>query len=256
MTPVDSLQMLLKVNRPVAIFILAGLGLLAASAVALSWNANHENTLLVACYILGFAFAVTIIVFVCNNHRMRAVLGWTFVGALILFLAGFVDSALALSGRLPVPVCYVRMLWQSRAECEATRIPAEEITARTPLTRSVTSFGGPERLWLAQATDPAPLPAPTGQIFLQHGTGVADADAQGLSDKLTDHGFSVTTRSIVQRDAPTNEVRYYNAEDADRARETAKWLKEQRPDSQILLRDYSGSGVIAGDGVIELWVTE
>lgn len=256
MTPVNAIELLLKVNRNAAIFIITGLAILAASALVLSWSSDHENTLLVGSYILGFAFFVTIIVFVCNNELMRAVLGWAFVGTLILFLVGFVGSVIRVPNTMPVPYCYVRMLVQPPARCEAEHIPAEEITQRQSIQKFATRSAGPERIWLAQAVDPDTGAKATGEVYLQYGNGVADLEAQGLTDGLTDQGYSVKTRGLVLRDAPTSEVRYYNPEDAEQAREAAKWLKEQRPDSQIYLRDYSGSGVIADEGVIELWVTQ
>ena len=86
MTPVAIIQKLLQVNPTVAKFILAGLGVLAAASLAVTWIGGNPQALYLAGYILGLAFLATIIAFVANNRWMCLVLGWAVTGTFIAFL--------------------------------------------------------------------------------------------------------------------------------------------------------------------------
>jgi len=261
MTPVAAFQTLLKVNKPVAVFLLAGLGLLALSSIAISWLGDSQHAFIVACYILALAFLVTLITFVVTNDRMRFVLGWVFTSFFILFLAGLIDSALKISGRLPPPACYVRLLWELPEVCEDRLFPAVQVELAPFAPFQVAQAGsewGPERLWLAQAdtVEPRATPYDTGPIFIHVGPRVAQGDYAPLSQALTDLGWpNVDGADGVEqlsRVPDTNQVRYFDPADRDDAFALARALKQARPGTNIYVRDFSSSGVLARDGLLEV----
>jgi hypothetical protein len=118
MTPTDILEKLLATNRTAARIILAGLGLIAATALAVSWIGDNPQAILLAAYILFFAFLVSMVTFIVTNRRIRNALGWVMTAGFTLFMVGLIDSALGMSGRLPMPACYVRIFWEAPKACE------------------------------------------------------------------------------------------------------------------------------------------
>ena len=259
MTPTDVFQKLLNTNKPAATFILAGLALLAAATIAVSWIGQNPDALFIAGYILGFAFLVTMATYIVRNPRTRAVIGWVLTGLIVVFLLGLVESAISLTGRLPTPACYIRILWEHPKFCEARLFPT--ITIGRLDNGPITIAGGPERIWLAQNTQVPARPAPyqTGPIFLQFGPAIDRDGAIAIARDLATHGWPVAggEQGGEQRDnvPDTNEVRFFDPAAEAEAIALARTLKAARPDHDIVVRDFSGSGLIAPVGLLEIWLS-
>lgn len=250
MTPIQIIEILFRVNRPVAIFMLAGMALLACASIVLSWGDDLYSTLYLAGAILGFSFALSIIVYIINDPRIRAFLGWVFAGSLVLLQAGFIGSVLRMPPGMPVPYCYVRMVTTPPNECENIVAPPQPVQLpRDSAIRWVP--GGPDRLWLAQGPE---FMDPKGQIFLNLPPNTPLGARDMLQEDLAAEGWQVESGGILKRDVDSPEVRFYHPDDAEAALRAAEWLKQQRPDAPVYLRDYSKTGVLAPDGVVEMWV--
>ncbi|MGL5010958.1 MAG: hypothetical protein ACRC6I_13840, partial [Paracoccaceae bacterium] len=172
MTPTAVFQKLLNTNRAAATFILGGLALLAAATIAVSWIGQNPDALFIAAYILGFAFLVTMATYIVRNAQTRAVIGWVLTGLIVIFLAGLVESAISLTGRLPTPACYIRILWEHPKSCEQRLFPPVTVSATDPAPVPLWNARtrGPERLWFAQqTTTPRATPYAGGPIYLQFG---------------------------------------------------------------------------------------
>lgn len=271
MTPTDVFQKLLTTNKSVANFILAGLALLAAATIAVSWIGDNPDALFIAAYVLGFAFLVTMITYIVRNDRMRAVLGWVLTGAIILFLAGLIDSALGFSGRLPTPACYVRILWEHPRSCEQRLFPVIEVSQAAAVIPAVAwrpadggperlwDIGGGERLWLAQdGATPRAEPYDVGPIFLQFGGDLDRETATAIAQRLTALGWPVQGGDkggeMVKTVPTTNEVRFFDPAAMEAAIELARGIKAERPGADIVVRDFSRSGMIAPTGLLEIWL--
>ncbi|MGB5558126.1 MAG: hypothetical protein WBN04_08940 [Paracoccaceae bacterium] len=268
MTPVAIIQKLLQVNPTVAKFILAGLGVLAAASLAVTWIGGNPQALYLAGYILGLAFLATIIAFVANNRWMCLVLGWAVTGTFIAFLVGLVDSAVGLSGRLPTPACYVRIIFEAPQTCEQRLIPSIEITSldapdASPWHWQIAAVRSDARLWRAQAdagTQPRATPYDKGPIALQVAADVPTESAIALSQTLASLGWPVADGDMggekVTKHPDQNEVRFFDESAAEDAMALAHAIKAQRPDARIVVRDFSHSGLIAPSGLLEIWLNE
>lgn len=260
MTPTAVFQKLLSTNRAAATFILSGLALLAAATIAVSWIGQNPDALFIAAYILGFAFLVTMATHIVREPHTRAVIGWVLTGLIVVFLLGLVESAIAITGRLPTPACYIRILWEHPKSCEARLFPAISITPTD--NARLTIPGGPERLWLAQDT-PIPVreaPYATGPIYLQFGGSVERDAAIAIAGQLSSLGWPVEgddKGGEMRNQIPdTNEVRFFDPAAEAEAIALARTLKAARPDADIVVRDFSRSGLIAPTGLLEIWLAD
>ena len=263
MSPVEVIQKLLKVNKTVANFILAGLAVLAAASIAVTWIGENPNALLVAGYIIGLAFVATIIAFVVNNKRMCMVLGWAVTLTLTTFLVGLVDSALQISGRLPTPVCYVRILWEHPDVCEARSFPTIEIANLETSALWHWPIAGAAKIWRAQTdpvVEPRAVPYDAGPIFLHFGGALQGAEMIALSQDLTQVGWPIVDAKRggekIAKVPDKNQVRFFDPESQADAIALAKTVKAQRPGSEIVVRDFSKSGLVAKSGLLEIWLTQ
>lgn len=268
MTPVAVIQKLLEVNPRVAGFILAGLAVLAAASIAVTFIGSNPNAIYLAAYILGLAFLATLIAFVANDKRMRLVLGWSITVTIIAFLVGLVDSALAISGRLPTPACYVRIVIEAPQACEQRLIPTIEITSldapqSPPWHWQTAARRSDTQVWRIQAeagTQPRAAPYDSGPIALQVAESVPAESAVELSRTLAGLGWPVTDGDAggerVAKSPAQTEVRYFDQGAASDAMELAQAIKAERPDTRIVVRDFSKSGLIAPTGLLEIWLSE
>jgi hypothetical protein len=260
MTPTAIFQKLLNTNRAAAVFILGGLALLAAATIAVTWIGKNPAALLLAAYILGFAFLVTMATYIVHNTQTRAVIGWVLTGLIVIFLAGLVESAISLTGRLPTPACYVRILWEHPKSCEQRLFPAIPVASTTPSRMWHVETGGPERLWFAQHTTATPRANPytTGPIYLQFGGRLDRDTAIAIAAQLGALGWPVAggdQGGELLTDLPgTNEVRFFDPAAAEDAVALALTIKATRPEADIAVRDFSKSGLIAPPGLLEIWL--
>lgn len=262
MTPTALFQKLFSTNKAAATFIIAGLGLLAAAAIAVSWIGQNPDALFLAAYILGFAFIVTMATHIVGDPRKRAVIGWVLTGLIVVFLLGLVESAVSLTGRLPTPACYIRILWEHPKSCEQRLFPAIPIAALRAPRPWLARTAGPERLWLAQDSLPAfrLTPYENGPIFLQFGNRLDRKTAIDIARQLTTLGWPIAgdERGGERRDLvpDTNEIRFFDSAAQADAIALAHTLKAARPDIAIVVRDFSKSGLIAPRGLLEIWLSE
>jgi hypothetical protein len=251
MTPTQVFQKLLNTNRAAATFILAGLALLAAATIAVSWIGQNPDALFIAAYILGFAFLVTMATHVVRNPQTRAVIGWVLTALIVVFLAGLIDSALSITGRLPTPACYIRILWEHPKSCEARLYPAIPIAAAYTNPWLAQSHG-PERLWKAQNIRPTPYY--TGPIYLQFGGKIDRSTAIALATQLGTLGWPVQGGEELTSLPDTNEIRFFDPAAQEAAIALARTLRATRPEAEIVVRDFSRSGLIAPTGLLEIWL--
>lgn len=285
MTPSDVLQKLLDINKPAARLIFAGLGLLAAAAIAVTWIGSNPAAMLLAVYLLGFGILVSVTAWLVTNPRMRAVLGWILTAAFALFLIGLVDSATGFSGRLAAPACYVRMFLEPREACEARlsrKTPVvpdtvPDLPAPAPSADTAAPAAAAEEVPAAEAAAPAPatiaaspapvialktsataVPPPTGDVYLQYRPELDRARMQALARTLIDLGWSVPNGDSggeAYDHAPVeNEVRYFDAAARDAALRLAKDLAGPGGVADVILADQTGTGLIAAPGQLEIWI--
>ena len=109
MSPLQTLSRLLRVDPKTGTFILTGLALLAAAAMALAFGSNIDDAVVLAVYIMIFALAVTVLTFISRHQTMRTTLSWIAVVAFGGWVAGLFGSALGIPPSLPPMPCYIRL---------------------------------------------------------------------------------------------------------------------------------------------------
>ena len=140
MSPIEILKMLLNVDAKAARLILAGLGVLAAAAMALSWPMlNATETIKLGAWILGFGVLATLLTRVLRDDLMQRVLGWALVGAFIVYMSALlcatVFPALAANiGISPAP-CLVNPLSACGQVINTRNRPAASASATSSPTR-------------------------------------------------------------------------------------------------------------------------
>jgi hypothetical protein len=262
MTPVDSLSTLLKVNPNVGKFVFAGLGVLAAAVLLLSFGSDVNDAAVAAIYLLAFAAAATILSFISRRERMRAAICWIVIVTFGLWVIGLIESAVQLTGKLPRTPCFITLPIELPEACEAR------------LTRDVMVVGGsanaaldlgPERIWLAQDTgtpvapvDPAILS--TSRVFIQFTDAVTRDQTVALAQTLTEVGWTIEGKDLggelVEAGPDDNEVRFFHPEDQAAAVALAETLFALSPTAPVRVRDFSRLGSYTPLGQLEVWLQE
>ncbi len=260
MNPIDAFSQTLKINPNAAKLISAGLGVMAAAAILISWGSNLEDLRLAATYVLAFACVVTLLAFIARNNRMTTVLSWILVAGFGMFVLGLVGSVFRVPPSLPPTPCYLRILFELPETCiESLRNTDNDlrIGSAAPV---LAPIEGPERLWHAQegvtpvATDHA------GHVFLQFSTPIDRGTATGLASALLGLDWNVQGADkggeLVDKGPATNEVRYFKAVDRQAAIELAQTIHGLHPDTPIYVRDFTRLGAFVKDGTLEVWLSQ
>lgn len=261
MLPSEVLAKLLDVDPRNGKFLLVGLACVAAGALVASWGFSPD-VLLAASYVLGFALICSVVAFVATNSAMRRWLGWTLTASFTLYMAGLVDSAFQITGRLPAPPCYLRIFVETRESCEQRLAPVIEVVggaesaALRPLGLARMG-GGPERLWLAQTDGPA---YSGGPIYLQYGGPVTRDQSAVFAASLGALGWRVEDAEEggewVRRVPDRNEVRYFDPDRRQDAVRLAQAIFALIPDTEVAVRDFTRLAGKTSAGHLEIWLID
>ena len=260
MNPTDALAQTLKINPAAAKLISAGLGVLAAAAILISWGSNLNDLRIGAIYVLVFAAVVTLLACIARDNRMTTVISWILISAFGLFVVGLVGSVIRVPPSLPPTPCYLRLLFELPETCiEKLRNTDNDlrIGSAAPV---LAPHGGPERLWRAQE---GVVPQPTshgGEIFVQYTPAIPQLEAVRLSEALAGLAWQIqqpdTGGEQVKEGPSTNEVRYFKEDDRQAAVDLAQTIHGLHPDTPIYVRDFTRLGAFMKQGRLELWLSQ
>lgn len=263
MSPQETLSRLLKVDPKIGTFILAGLALLAAAAMALAFGSNINDALVLAVYIMVFGLAVTVLTFISGQRVMRTTISWIAIFAFGGWVAGLFGSVLRIPSTLPPMPCYIRLPVELPEACIA-RLTTTTTVIGTPDNAAVAPglMGGPERLWTVQdhATLLPPFaPPPQGLTVVMQFTDTVSRDATAaLAGQLGAAGWTLSDGTAggeqVAVGPDQNEVRYFREEDSAAAIQLAEELYARNPGAHIAVRDFSRLGSYAPAGLLEVWL--
>lgn len=260
MNPTDALSQTLKINPAAARIISAGLGVLAAAAILISWGSDLDDLRIGALYVLAFAALVTLLACIARNNRMTTVISWILIAAFGLFVVGLVGSVIRVPPSLPPTPCYLRLLFELPETC-VNKLRDSENDLRIGSAAPVFwPAHGPERLWRAQE---GVVPEPTdhaGEVIVQYTPAIAQLEAVRLSEALNRLAWQVDNwkaGGAQVKDGPsTNEVRYFKEADRQAAIELARTIHGLHPDTPIFVRDFTRLGAFLPDGRLELWLSQ
>ena len=257
MSPLQTLSRLLKVDPKTGTFILTGLALLAAAAMALAFGSNIDDAVVLAVYIMAFAVAVTVLTFITQREIMRTTLSWIAIVAFGGWVAGLFGSVLRMPPTLPLLPCYIRLPIELPAVCEARMTTTTTVIGEGGNAWLIPGLDGPERIWTVQ--DPVLPPAPDGVTVVLQFTDTVSRDATiPLTTELADLGWVVSDGAaggeLVSAGPDQNEVRYFRPEDSAAAVQLAETLYAQNPTAPIAVRDFTRLGSYARAGLLEVWL--
>lgn len=259
MSPLQTLSRLLKVDPKTGTFILTGLALLAAAAMALAFGSNIDDAVVLAVYIMIFALAVTVLTFISRHQTMRTTLSWIAVVAFGGWVAGLFGSALGIPPSLPPMPCYIRLPIELPEACVArlsttTRVIGEDNAFLLP---QLTPFNGPERIWTAENHI---IPPPTDVTVVLQFTEAVSRDATiALTTTLSEAGWIISDGAaggeLVTAGPDQNEVRFFREVDSAAAVQLAEALYAQNPGTPIAVRDFTRLETYAKSGLLEVWLS-
>lgn len=275
MEPIAFLQSVLKINRTGTVFIMTGLAVLAAAALALSWLGDGQNAITLAIYILGFGVLVALLSFIVTNPLMKTVLGWMFIAGFGMTMFVAVDSVMQITNKVPYPVCLRAILEKPPHTCmaEFDDGPGEVVVAaKTAPDPSITSQNN-------SVVAPAPAPPPNielsveeplvvmppsasvqdpPRIFMHFVAPVSRETARTTATLLVDDGWAIEGGTEggqeIAKGPSTTQIRYYSAAYADEAAALANSLSTALNGTPVSVRDFSNSGLLAAKNLFEIWI--
>ena len=256
MSPLQTLSRLLKVDPKTGTFILTGLALLAASAMALAFGSNIDDAVVLAVYIMAFALAVTVLTFISRQETMRTTISWIAIAAFGGWVIGLFGSVLRMPPTLPQLPCYIRLPVELPAVCEARLTTTTIVIGSADQTFRWTPVDGPDRIWTVQ--DPV-IPPPADMTVVLQFTDTVPRDATiALTTTLTGLGWTISDGTaggeLVSSGPDQNEVRYFRPEDSAAAIQLAEAIYAQNPTAPIAVRDFTRLGSYAATGLLEVWL--
>lgn len=260
MLPSDVFAKLLDIDPKTGRILVVGLAVVAAAAIAASWG-FEADVALAGVYILAFAVIALTVAFIVTNPATRRWLGWTMTGCFTVYMAGLVDSAFQLSGRLPSPPCYLRIFVEHPRACELRLAPVvETIGGGSAALRTLAPFGvasGAARLWLAQGAEPA---YSGGPVYLQFGGHVSRDQSAALAGDLAGSGWAIEGGEAGGEELssvpPRNEVRFFDPARREDAVRLARAIHDAAPGTEISVRDFSRLAGKAAGGLLEIWIVD
>lgn len=257
MSPLQTLSRLLKVDPKTGTFILTGLALLAAAAMALAFGSNINDAVVLAVYIMVFALAVTVLTFISRQETMRTTLSWIAIIAFGGWVAGLFGSVLRMPPTLPQLPCYIRLPIELPAVCEDRLTTTTRVIGGADHVWLVPSLDGPEQIWTAQ--DPITPPPADVTVVLQFTDAVSRDATITLTTALSGLGWVITDGTAggeqVSRGPDQNEVRYFRPEDSAAAIQLAEAIYAQNPNAPIAVRDFTRLGSYTQAGLLEVWLS-
>jgi hypothetical protein len=262
------LNRLLQVDPKVGRFVLAGLTILACSALVVGYGINYNDAAFVAGYLLGFALAATLLVYITNNRPMRTAMCWIAILAFGLWTVGLFDSAFQITRRLPPTPCYLRLPVELPDVCIARLSSDVAVIGSLTPAKTLPFAAAPERLWRAQSGGTAdqidsPLPLPpapdgVGRVFLQFQDPLTRDVSTAIGTALNDLGWKVQSAEQggeqVFKGPDRNEVRFFHDGDKDAAIALGEALHAQTPGAPVYIRDFTKLGGYAPEGQLEIWL--
>lgn len=253
MNPLDIMAQLLGVDRRVGGFVLAGLGLLAASAIFISWRIEPAVAVNVALRIAGLA-VLTIVL--SRIHGVAAtLLAWLLVLLLSAYAILFAVQTLCDSCLRP-PVmqagCFPNPFQRG--------CPLAPAFAPEPAPCPEAIGGGGPLATPPAAGVPAVGPEQASRVFIQFAGALSREAVIELAQALTARGWPVQGADRggerITSAFGLNEVRFFHPEDAALARALADELGAMAGMAAApAVADLSRAGLRAPRGQLEVWIS-
>lgn len=265
MAPVTFLQSLLKINRPGAAFIMTGLGVLAAAALAITWLGDEQNAITLAIYTLIFAAVVSVLSFVVTNKLMKTVLGWMFITVFGLMMFAAVDSVVQMTGRVPFPVCLRSILDEPPNSCMARfadAAPAITVAAAEPQTLPQPNVSAPNTqqpdapLTVVENASDTTLKPP--RIHLQFVPPITQDTATQAATSLATAGWQIDGDPQGSEDVAlwpgATQIRVYDTSYREQATLLAEDVSRALGGTPVEVRDFSDYGLLTAKNLLEIWI--
>lgn len=201
MEPFDILSQLLKINRRIATFLFAGLGLLAVIAIATSWAVDVRTAMIMGSYFIGLTTLLFTFVAVIRDPILQRVLAWFVTLMIIVTTLVLFYSAVSPGQNAFAPAyCLVRF-WERCVDVQ------EAVADRNKAPPT-------------GVTPPAPAPAVHASdyiVYVQFAGLISRDSVKTMMSGLSQNGWNVQGVSRggerTSSAAGVNEIRYGKEED-------------------------------------------
>lgn len=244
MTPAKVLSLLLRINRPAAVFLLTGLAVLAAAAIASSWRNISPNALaLFGIYILGFSVITYVLVYIVMDAVLKRILGYFITGIFMCWTSAIFISAVVPPDLipLPAPVCLIQIF---REDCSLKDSAAKE--KHTPVAR----------VEPVVAAASGTIRRGDFTVFVQFAGVIVRDDVRAMMTKLETEGWKVEGAQKggerTAKAAGYNEIRYSSDEDENAAKDLARSVQEKNltPKGIVIAKTFS-----VPRRTLEVWIS-
>lgn len=241
-SPVSAFNELIRLDRKVALPLVAGLAVIAAAAIAKTWQVDVPTVGLMGGYIAILGAALILFANWLNDPMTKRVLGWFLTILLIASIAAFFISAVFRNQGLIKPTyCLVRF-WEHCVEVEAAVVQrnAETIEAQTEV---------------AAPPPPTGQPAPAGyRVFIHFAGLITPESVASLNQSFREQGWGMQGDSGERLIAAQgfNEVRYSREQDRQAAERLAEALTATRISSgPVQVRQMN----MIRPATLEVWIS-
>jgi len=258
---------MLKINPGAGKFLAAGIGVLAAAAIVISWGSDIDDLKIGAIYIIVFAFIVSILMVIRSDKMMRTVISWILIAAFGAWVLGLVGSVFNLPNSLPSTACYLRLPMMTPRQCEAELGGGADDLQIGQLENQPAARGAfgimprQSQIWTVQEALSMPVPTQqSGLVYLQFANPVTRPDIIALADELVGLNWQVQGAEDggeqVKEGPEGNEVRYFKDSDREAAIELARTLHSLHPEQPVTVRNFTRLGSYVREGTLEIWLVE
>lgn len=208
MQAIEVLAKLLDLDKRIATFLFAGLGILAVVAIGSSFGIDLHTALIMGAYLIGLTLALYVFVFIAADTLIQRVLAW-FMTAIIIMIVGVLFVASVFPNQQFVAPSYCLVRFWERCAIVAATIADETTAAKPAAVPSAKPATAP-----STSTDVRPS---NYQVFVQFAGIISRDDVRSMMGELRNAGWNVQgVEGGGQRTADAiglNLVRYRSDED-------------------------------------------
>ncbi|WP_448661831.1 SPOR domain-containing protein [Sphingomonas sp. CJ20] len=268
LSPVGALDRLFKIDRKIALPLVAGMAVIAAVTVIRTWDVSFSSfgtTALVGVYIIGLGLLLTVIASVIQDKWLKQILGVVLVLMILCVTFSFFLAVFFRPPWIQPPWCLSKF-WIpcSAVEAELLRTNGAQITARADVPSEIPavaadvpatqSGAGPGENASGAIESPASAITAPPRIFIQFAGLITRDSVKQLNAALRQGGWDVQGGSGERTPvaAGLNEVRYAGPDDEAQARALAEAVtKTGMTATTVVARQVD----ILKPGTLELWIS-
>jgi hypothetical protein len=240
MTPVETFQALLKVNKNSAQILLGGMAIFATASFIAAWKIDISTAAIVGLIVVALGIILLFLSFVVGDGILKRIIAWAMTIFIFLILLTFFVSAVSAGQTFIKPIeCLVRF-WEKceKASDAVAERNAPQVDIRQPA---------------AEPDGVSPADRAKYKVWIQF-AGYKREDMVQLAETLAEVGWNVPNPEDGGERLPSAdgkaEVRYRGDVERHAAEQLAADISESGVKSGVKARQMP----IVGPNVLEVWI--